>query len=300
MDKAKVVAFDSLVAVVPRSGIERRRGWKILIAASLALALIAGSVAGYQVRQRAYEISLRTSEQTISKLENQIAATPVVDVPSIIAETKAAIANEMGLLPLGMIRKYRDSFCVTYAFDNQGQAKYGLSGYLGEGYFITASHLVSLKRNDRIENPSRKLVAINLVIGDETVKARVVDKGKETSGKEWDWAILKVPDVVDLPKLTPVVGFSFEFAEPFMRFGNDYDQGIIVSSGIFGGGVSDGVITALTDGHPGVSGGGILNRQGQLVGITLQNVGGDYRLNVILPLREEMFRKVPREVWAEP
>jgi hypothetical protein len=51
-------------------------------------------------------------------------------------------------------------------------------------------------------------------------------------------------------------------------------------------------VTCLTDGHPGVSGGGVLNRDGELVGIPIGRMQGDYRFSFILPLRPEMFRKV--------
>ena len=53
-------------------------------------------------------------------------------------------------------------------------------------------------------------------------------------------------------------------------------------------------MTCLTDGHPGVSGGGVLNGDGQLVGIPIGRMQGDYRFSFILPLRVEMFRKVPQ------
>jgi hypothetical protein len=49
----------------------------------------------------------------------------------------------------------------------------------------------------------------------------------------------------------------------------------------------------LTDGHPGVSGGGVLNRHGDLVGIPIGRLEGDYRFSFILPLRPEMVRAVP-------
>ena len=52
------------------------------------------------------------------------------------------------------------------------------------------------------------------------------------------------------------------------------------------------LVTCLTDGHPGVSGGGVLNAEGQLVGIPIGRMQGDYRFSFILPLRDEMFRRV--------
>jgi hypothetical protein len=52
------------------------------------------------------------------------------------------------------------------------------------------------------------------------------------------------------------------------------------------------LVTCLTDGHPGVSGGGVLNAEGRLVGIPIGRMQGDFRFSFILPLRDEMFQKV--------
>ena len=52
-------------------------------------------------------------------------------------------------------------------------------------------------------------------------------------------------------------------------------------------------MTCLTDGHPGVSGGGVLDQRGDLVGIPIGRMQGDYRFSFILPVRAEMFRKIP-------
>ena len=87
--------------------------------------------------------------------------------------------------------------------------------------------------------------------------------------------------------------FGFEFADPIFRLGNDYSRGIILSTGYVGQRTSNGLVTCLIDGHPGVSGGGVLNRQGDLVGIPIGRLDGDYRFSFLLPVRAEMFRKVP-------
>ena len=58
---------------------------------------------------------------------------------------------------------------------------------------------------------------------------------------------------------------------------------------------ANNLVTCLTDGHPGVSGGGVLNADGQLVGIPIGRMQGDYRFSFILPLRDEMFRRVKLE-----
>jgi len=61
---------------------------------------------------------------------------------------------------------------------------------------------------------------------------------------------------------------------------------------------SNGLVTCLTDGHPGVSGGGVLNQSGDLVGIPIGRMQGDYRFSFILPICVEMLRKVPS--WEPP
>jgi len=87
--------------------------------------------------------------------------------------------------------------------------------------------------------------------------------------------------------------FGYDFADPIFRLGNDYSKGIILSTGYVGQRTSNGLVTCLTDGHPGVSGGGVLNQKGYLVGIPIGRMQGDYRFSFILPIRPEMLRKVP-------
>jgi hypothetical protein len=70
-------------------------------------------------------------------------------------------------------------------------------------------------------------------------------------------------------------------------------MGIILSTGYVGQRTTNGLVTCLTDGHPGVSGGGVLSQSGDLVGIPIGRMQGDYRFSFILPVRAEMFRKVP-------
>ena len=88
------------------------------------------------------------------------------------------------------------------------------------------------------------------------------------------------------------LAYGFDFADPIFRLGNDYSKGIILSTGYVGQRTLNKLVTCLTDGHPGVSGGGVLNREGELVGIPIGRMQGDYRFSFILPLRPEMFRKV--------
>ena len=123
---------------------------------------------------------------------------------------------------------------------------------------------------------------------------QVVDSGDATAEVHaGDWAIVRARDIVDLPPLRVDTAFPFEFAEPIFRLGDDYSKGIILGTGYVGQRMPNGLVTCLTDGHPGVSGGGVLNQQGDLVGIPVGRMQGDYRFSFILPVRAEMFRKVP-------
>jgi hypothetical protein len=214
----------------------------------------------------------------------------------LVSEIKRQLQSEMGLLPLQLLRERRDSFVELYAYDNLGKTNYGTAGYLGNGYFITVKHGVMALPDDgeRGSAPSRKVESVRLTWGGRRVAARVIDAGNaDVEVHSGDWAILKVKEPVDLPPLRINTEFGYDFAEPIFRLGNDYSKGIILSTGYVGQKTGNGLVTCLTDGHPGVSGGGVLNRDGDLVGIPIGRMQGDYRFSFILPLRAEMFRKVP-------
>src|SRR5262249_27566667 len=146
----------------------------------------------------------------------------------------------------------------------------------------------------------RKIVSVRVVYRGKEIPARVVDSGDaEVEVHSGDWAIIQSRDL-DLPPLRVDTAFPYEFADPIFRLGNDYSKGIILSTGYVGQRTANGLVTCLTDGHPGVSGGGVLDQRGDLVGIPIGRMQGDYRFSFILPLRAEMFRKVPTSVRALP
>ena len=69
---------------------------------------------------------------------------------SMVAEIKEQLQNEMGLLPVQLLRDRRSSFVELYSYDNLGKTNYGTAGYLGNGYFITVKHaVVALARRGR-------------------------------------------------------------------------------------------------------------------------------------------------------
>ncbi len=220
---------------------------------------------------------------------------------TMVQDIKRQLQAEMGLLPLQLLRSRKESFVELYSYDDRGGSSYGTAGYLGYGYFITVKHaVVSLDAVTEADRAPRRITAIKLMYKGRALRARLVDFGDAAAEVDpGDWAILKIQDDVDLPALTVDLSFSYDFADPIFRLGNDYSKGIILSTGYVGQRTGNQLVTCLTDGHPGVSGGGVLSRDGALVGIPVGRMQGDYRFSFILPLRLEMFRKVPTVELAE-
>ena len=212
---------------------------------------------------------------------------------AIVDDVKRQLTDEMGLLPLNLLRDRRRSFVELYSYDDRGASSYGTAGYLGNGYFITVKHGVVALGQEGVADP-RRITSVKLAYQGKLLEARVIDVGDaKVEVDPGDWAIVKVKEQIDLPALNPNLNFGFEFADPIFRLGNDYSKGIIVSTGYVGQKTANRLVTCLTDGHPGVSGGGVLNGDGDLVGIPVGRMQGDYRFSFILPLRQEMFRKIP-------
>jgi hypothetical protein len=213
---------------------------------------------------------------------------------ALVAEIKRQLQAEMGLFPVRLLRERRESFVELNAYDNYGKTNYGTAGYLGDGYFITVKHGVIALDEPSDSREARRITSIKIRYKGKDVSARVIDAGNASfEVHPGDWAIIKVNQPIDLPPLRVDTSYGYDFAEPIFRLGNDYSKGIILSTGYVGQRTANGLVTCLTDGHPGVSGGGVLNQEGSLVGIPIGRMQGDYRFSFILPLRPEMFRKVP-------
>lgn len=278
------------------------------------LAGAAGFLAGAQVARRGARADLAVYDARLSDLQRTVAALdrrgvrppepvgtagspplPAVALAAggstsdeaLAAAVASRVRRELGLVAPRTVRERRASFAELYTTDEAGTVNYGTAGHLGGGYFITVKHAVVALAG------ARRITSVRLRFGDREDDAEVVDAGDAASQVEpGDWAILRVRGVVPLPALRLDLGYDFPFAEPIVRLGNDYSKGVIASAG-FVGAHSGGLVTCLTDGHPGVSGGGVLNQDGDLVGIPVGRMQGDYRFSFLLPLRAEMFRKVP-------
>jgi hypothetical protein len=213
---------------------------------------------------------------------------------AMVDEIKRQLQSEMGLFPVRLLRERKESFVELNAYDNFGKTNYGTAGYLGGGYFITVKHGVIALDEPSDGQETRRITAIKVRYKGRDLSARIIDSGNANAEVHpGDWAIIKVGQEIDLPALRIDTGYAYDFAEPIFRLGNDYSKGIILSTGYVGQRTPNGLVTCLTDGHPGVSGGGVLNQDGSLVGIPIGRMQGDYRFSFILPIRPEMFRKVP-------
>jgi S1-C subfamily serine protease len=247
------------------------------------------------LRAEVAQLKRRTSEVTGTAgtaAASTLAVTDDASRAAIVADVKRQLTDEMGLLPLNLLRDRSSSFVELYSYDDRGSSSYGTAGYLGDGYFITVKHGVVALNQEGQPDP-RKITSVKLMYNGQLLSARLVDSGEaKVEVDPGDWAIVKVKEKIDLTPLNVNMAYGFEFADPIFRLGNDYSKGIILSTGYVGQRTANKLVTCLTDGHPGVSGGGVLNREGELVGIPIGRMQGDYRFSFILPLRPEMFRKV--------
>ena len=235
----------------------------------------------------------RTAATDGSQLPDVVGASGGNAAP-LIDEIKRQLQSEMGLLPVRLLRERRQSFVELNAYDNFGKSSYGTAGYLGDGYFITVKHGVVALDDQQDQRDPRRIVRITVRYEGKDLPARLVDAGDaNVEVHPGDWAIIKVKGEIDLPPLRLDPSYAYEFADPIFRLGNDYSKGIILSTGYVGQRTANGLVTCLTDGHPGVSGGGVLDQAGNLVGIPIGRMQGDYRFSFILPVRPEMFRKIP-------
>lgn len=249
---------------------------------------------------RAEVEQLRRTQPAATGTSGMAGADPVAVAEAgraaLVEDVKRQLQSEMGLLPLTLIRDRRQSFVELYSYDDRGSSSYGTAGYLGDGYFITVKHGVMALGQEGLADP-REITSIKLMYQGRGISARVVDAGDaRVEVDPGDWAILKVSEPLDLPALKVNLDYGFEFADPIFRLGNDYSKGIIVATGYVGQRTPNHLVTCLTDGHPGVSGGGVLSTDGHLVGIPVGRMQGDFRFSFILPIREEMFRKVTLEL----
>src|SRR5438874_2505957 len=142
---------------------------------------------------------------------------------ALVADIKQQLTSEMGLTPVSLLRRRRQSFVEMYSYDTTGASNYGTAGYLGHGYFITVKHGV-IALGDVPE--SRRITSVKIMYAGRAIPARIIDTGDaRVEVDPGDWAILKVKEAIDLPALDVNFEYGFDFADPIFRLGNDYSKG---------------------------------------------------------------------------
>jgi hypothetical protein len=294
--------------------------WVIVVAAGVFCALLFFSLGSWTTR-RAMAGRINANEASIAALHDEMAksilqlrqgraATPTGTAgraapdagerAALIDDIERQLQNDMGLLPVRLIRARRESFVQLKAYDETGASSYSTAGYLGDGYFITVKHGVVDLSDLSGGGQKRRIASVRINYKGKELPVRLIDSGDAAAEVDpGDWAIVRAHGDLALPPLTVDTHYPYQFADSIFRLGNDYSKGIILSTGYVGERTSNGLVTCLTDGHPGVSGGGVLDQDGNLVGIPIGRMLGDYRFSFLLPLRAEMFRKVPNVIRAQ-
>jgi S1-C subfamily serine protease len=214
-------------------------------------------------------------------------------------EAMKGLASEAGHFSGRDLAKHQKSFVQVYSFYRRGSKEMATAGtacYLGDGYFLTAKHVVVPEAEKGKPAPKTTKIALN--IDGHMVSARLVDTGEVPAGEPVDvedWAVLlaeRTPE--NLVAVKPRAGYPFMFGERLVRYGNDSNRGIAVAAGYVAQVSDSGWISWLVDSLPGCSGGGVLNGKDELVGLNGGYLDGSTRLAVIIPVRAEMFRKLPK------
>ena len=136
----------------------------------------AASVSGFAIG--VFHARHATAATPVTASANANAAGLLADTAArevLVAEVKAQLVNEMGLLPVSVLRDRRSSFVELYTTDRNGKTHYGTAGYLGAGYFITVKHAVVALPGG--EGPASPITSIRLVYNGKEIAAKVVDTG---------------------------------------------------------------------------------------------------------------------------
>lgn len=280
---------------------------------AVTLILLAGLAAAASLlvradrEQRDAREQLRARAQEAAALRKR-AETAEANTKLVIerfGEAMKAFAGDARRLSGRSLREHEKSFVQIYAFyrkDHKSLAMAGTACYLGGRYFLTAKHVVFQQAEPGEQPP--KTIAINIRLDRHLIPVRLVDNGateEEDQIDVGDWAVVVTDEVpAGLVPLKPNPRYSFNFGERLVRYGNDSNRGIAPAAGYVAQVSENGWVTWLVDSLPGCSGGGVLNDRDELVGLNGGYLDGSTRLAVIIPIRAEMFRKLPKELPVTP
>jgi hypothetical protein len=274
---------------------ERRTGARWAMALSMIFAFFCGTAIAAIILQNRFT---KQAALMKSEIKSEVAAALASELSSFEDRATTSLKKEIASVGTAgieisptVIRKVRPSVVEVGAYDKAGSFFYGSATYLGDDYFLSVKHEAFT-----LETGKKPVLRpkIQVRINSSFVETQVVDFGNaQAEVGPGDWVILRSLQKVDLPAVTVDLSYAFPYAEPFFRLGNDYQSGIIPSTALFGGRNPNGLLTSLADGHPGVSGGGVFERNGRLVAIPVGRNPYDYRYSFLIALKPEMFRKVP-------
>jgi hypothetical protein len=254
-----------------------------------------------QQRDALEQVRTKTQENAALKKRAETAEANTKLVIERFGEAMKAYASDAGRFSGRSLREHEKSFVQIYAFyrkDRKNMATAGTACYLGDRYFLTAKHVVIQEAEPGKQPP--KTTAIDIRIDGRLVPVRLLDNGATQEADQidvGDWAVVVTDDVpAGLVPLKPNPRYVFNFGERLIRYGNDSNRGIAPAAGYVAQVSEDGWVTWLVDSLPGCSGGGVLNDRDELVGLNGGYLDGSTRLAVIIPIRVEMFRKLP---WGQ-
>ncbi len=272
------------------------------VTAILAVALCASLWLSARHRQAVSEqLRSKAQENAALKKRAELAEANTKLAIDRFAEAMKAFANETEHLSGRALREHEKSFVQVYAFyrkDRKNMATAGTACYLGGRYFLTAKHIVFQEAPAGQQAP--KTTRVEIRVNGELLPVRLIDNGDPPAADQIDvddWAVLEADRAPGgLVPLKPNPTYSFTFGERLVRYGNDSNRGIAPAAGYVAQVSENGWVSWLVDSLPGCSGGGVMNTRDELVGLNGGYLDGSTRLAVIIPIRAEMFRRLPHEM----
>ena len=176
---------------------------------------------------------------------------------------QAAAAGRDGPASARPAARPRESFVELYSYDNRGTTSYGTAGYSATATSSPSSTASSRSGRTAVAEP-RKITSVKLIYqGKLTPRDGHRRRRRRRRGRPGDWAIIRVQGSVDLPPLNVEPRIRLRLRRPDLPARQRLLEGHHPRTGYVGQRTANRLVTCLTDGHPGVSGGGVLNRDGR-------------------------------------
>jgi hypothetical protein len=276
---------------------ERRasnRRWQYGLAAVAALGLVAVSGTIY------YRAGVQQQIDASRGLQLQIGQLRT-ELESLRTETQASIEQQIqdkGLFSVSFLKEKSQAVLELRTYWNKDKTvvSHGSAIHVGNGYFLTVKHALYARSNGS-STPFIWSTASDITWNGKKIPVRVVDYSAVEPEKYdviWgDWALVKSTQAVQIPTLNVRASYPFEYNQPIARIGNDWGFGIIPAASYLGNRLPSGLYTSLMVVHEGISGGAIIDYQGDLIGVSIGKQNGGDNFAYIQPVIPAMLRKIP-------